>query len=186
MSKRKSKKLLEQASDAVEEIVPVVEQSLGSAYEVAKGALGEGREIAAHTLDEVTAETKRRLGRDKKKRRGKLRTTVLVAALLGIGAVVFKSLRGKKSDPAPWAASGSAPANTPAPATPAAATGAGAAMRHDVPPMPESPAVVADDLAGATPGEALSDARDETGGRPDTTPDDPAEVVDLPEQRDQK
>ncbi len=193
MSKRKSTSLLEQAHDAVEEIKPVVESSLESAYETAKDALTDGREVAAqaltdgrevaaHAIAEARSEAKKRCGRGRGSRRtGKrrLRTAVLLAAVLGVGAAVFKALRSRGEQP-PWeSGGGSAPRGVPTPApTPNGATAAVAA--DQVPPVPSSPAVVGpDDAAGAAPGEALSDARDESEPKADTTPDDPAEVVEL-------
>lgn len=175
MSKRKSKNLLEQATETVEELVPVVEQSIGSAYESAKDVISEGRDLAVTAIGEVTTESKRRLGREKKKRgKGKLKTFLLLGVLTGLGAAAFKMLKGKRSEPAPWAAGQSpAPANTPAPPTPRAAE-----STNDVPPVPASPSVTQpEDQAGAAPGEALSDANEEA--RTNTTPDNPAEVVEV-------
>ena len=166
MSKRKSKKLLEQASDAVDDIKPVVENSLESAYETAKEAISDGREAASHAFDEVSSETKRRFGRKKKeKKRKKLRVVLLLGIVAAAAAVVAKALRSDQD--APWAASSSpAPANTPAPPTP-------------VTPAAPTSGAAPDDRGGAAPGEALSDASDEGGAHTDSTPDEPAEVVDL-------
>lgn len=171
MSKRKSKKMLEQATEVVEDIIPVVEQGLESAYESAKDVFSEGRDRASDAFTEVASESKRRLGRGKKKQKGKrkLRTFLVLGLLAGVGAAVFKALQGKQEQPA----YSPAPANTPAPATPAPA-------KNEVPPVPASPSVTQpDDQAGAAPGEALSDASNEAAPHADTTPDNPAEVVEV-------
>lgn len=172
MSKRKSKKMLKQATDVVEDIVPAVEQGLESAYESAKDVFSEGRDRASDAFAEVASESKRRLGRGKKKQKGKrtLRKLLVLGLLAGVGAAIFKTLQGKQQQ----SSHSPAPANTPAPSTPKSEE------KNDVPQVPASPSVTQpDDRAGAAPGEALSDAGNGTAPRPTTTPDAPAEVVDV-------
>ena len=97
-----------------------------------------------------------------KPKRSKLKTFAVVAAVAGAAAVVAKKLQGDKASDN-WQSSytpSPPPSSRPTPATPAA------------------PQAGVDDPGGASPDEAMSDAADETPHEV-TTPDDPAEVVDV-------
>lgn len=117
-------------------------------------------------------------------KRGKAKYVVF-AGLLGLGAIVVQKLRGG-DDSANWQTSYSptaSPTPTPAPDTSlgghVAAVPSDSVLTDSV--TTDSPVGGADPLAGdsigATPGESLSDATDEP--RPVTTPDEPAEEVDV-------
>lgn len=157
-------------ADARDKAAPYVAE----ARERATAALAEAREqagpmvaagaeraadVAAQAKEAADARVAQLRGEEQKKKGGKLRKLAIFAALAGAAGFVAKKLQGGGQS-ANWQSSyvpTPAPAPAPAP-TPAAA-------------------VPADDDAGAGPDEALSDAADEP--QPVTTPDDPAEVVDL-------
>ncbi len=102
------------------------------------------------------------------KKGGKLKKLLLLGALTGLGAFVLKKLKGD-SEAAHWQKSYTptpAPSSTPS-STPSAAT----------PPAGAQDEAAQDDLGAASPDEAISDASDEP--HPDTTPDEPLEVVEI-------
>jgi hypothetical protein len=112
------------------------------------------------------------------KKGGKLKKLFIVGALAGLGALVFKRLKGGSDDS--WQSS-----YTPAPAPTARPSAAPVnAADNEASPAPGSTGPTADDLAGehddlgaASPDEALADAAEHP--HRDTTPDDPLEVVEL-------
>lgn len=112
------------------------------------------------------------------KKGGKLKKLFIVGALAGLGAFVFKKLKGGGDDS--WQSS-----YTPAPAPTARPSAAPVnAADNEASPAPGSTGPTADDLAGehddlgaASPDEALADAAEHP--HRDTTPDDPLEVVEL-------
>jgi hypothetical protein len=112
------------------------------------------------------------------KKGGKLKKLFIVGALAGLGAFVFKKLKGGSDDS--WQSS-----YTPAPAPTARPSAAPVnAADNEASPAPGSTGPTADDLAGehddlgaASPDEALADAAEHP--HRDTTPDDPLEVVEL-------
>jgi hypothetical protein len=121
---------------------------------VASGAAKAG-DLAAQAKEAADAQVAQLRGEEepKKKKGSKLRKLAIFAALAGAAGFIAKKLQGGgQSDN--WQSSY---VPTPAP-TPAAET---------------------DDAGAAGPDEALSDAADEP--HPVTTPDEPAEVVDLEE-----
>ncbi len=93
--------------------------------------------------------------------KGRLKKLLIFGGLLAAGAAVFKKVRGDSTKDN-WQ-SGYVPTPPPAAAPPA-----------DVQTAESQPA---DDAAGATPDEAVADAAEEPHSV--TTPDDPADVVDV-------
>ena len=209
MALRKKKSLLDQASDYIDQVRPQVESAVSSALDAAEDfyektarpalvdakdkagpALADAREKAAPYVAEarerataaladardqaaplvaagaeragdVAAQAKEaadarvaQLRGEEKKKGGKLRKFAIFAALAGAAGFIAKKLQGGGQS-ANWQSS-----YVP---TPAPAAGGGP--------------TAADDAGAAGPDEALSDAADEP--QPVTTPDDPAEVVDL-------
>src|SRR3954469_11333445 len=205
MALRKKKSLLDQASDFIDEVRPQVESAVATALDAAEEfyektarpalvdardkagpALADAREkaapyvaeardraaaaladardqaapLAAQVADkasDLAAQAKEaadaqvaQLRGEEKKKGSKLKRVAIFAALAGVAAFAVKKLRGPKTDN--WQSSY---VPTPAPAPAPAPTDAGA----------------------AGPDEALSDAADEP--RAATTPDAPAELVDL-------
>ena len=190
MALRKKKTLLDQASDYIDQVRPQVESAVATALDAAEEfyentarpalidakdkagpALADAKEKAAPLVaagaakaSEAAAQAKQAADakvsqlkgeEETKKKGGKLKKLALFAALAGVVGFVARKLQsGGQSDN--WQSSyvpTPAPAPTPTPARPA------------------------DDAGAAGPDEALSDAADEP--QPVTTPDEPAEVIDL-------
>jgi hypothetical protein len=207
MALRKKKSLLDQASDYIDQVRPQVESAVASALDAAEefyektarpalvdarekagpaladarekaapyvadardravAALADAREqaaplvaqgaskagdLAAQAKEAADAQVAQLRGEEKKKG-GKLKKVAIFAAIAGAIGFVAKKLQGGGQNDN-WQSSY---VPTPAPA-----------------PAPSS----RDDAGAAGPDEAISDAADEP--RPVTTPDDPAEVVDL-------
>ena len=151
-------------ADAREKAAPYVAEArdraaaaLADAREQAGPALAEARdragELAAQAKEAADAQVAHMRGEEKKKG-SKLKKVAIFAAIAGAVGFIAKKLQGGgQSDN--WQSSY---VPTPAPA-----------------PAPAPPP--ADDAGAAGPDEALSDAADEP--QPVTTPDEPAEVVDL-------
>ena len=151
----------------VNEVVPAV-----------KDAVSDAKEQAAPVVEEAksrgTAAAAALKGEAVEKKGGRKRKIFLFAALAGAGAFVFKKLRGS-DESANWQSSYTptpAPAAPPAPPSPAAPMGGS----HAADP---APAKGSGDTAGASPGESISDATEEP--HPVTTPDAPAEEVEVSE-----
>jgi hypothetical protein len=198
MARRKKQSLLDQASDYIDQVRPQVESAVASALDAAEDfyentarpALVEAKEKAAPYVAEARERTTAALSEvrdqaaplvaagagkaaevatqakeaadahveqlrgEEKKKGSKLKKLAIFAALAGaVGFVAKKLQSGGQS--ANWQSS-YVPTPAPAPSTSPTAT---------------------DDAGAAAPDEAISDAADEP--QPVTTPDDPAEVVDL-------
>ncbi|HQR26797.1 MAG TPA: hypothetical protein PLP61_07140 [Nocardioides sp.] len=174
MPENSEKSLITQAAELAETVRPTIESAMTAAKEVALPLLNDAREKAAPILadgkalaSEKAAATKAALAATALTQaapvetgpssgRRWLKRLLLVGALAAVGAVVFKRLRGD-SGADNWQSS-YVPTPAPAPR-----------------PAPEAPAT--DDASGASPDEAVSDALEEP--HPVTTPDAPAEVVEL-------
>jgi hypothetical protein len=186
MALRKNKTLLDQASDYVDNVRPHVESAMASALDAVEDfyentarpalldakdkagpALADAREkaaplvatgaakaadVAAQAKEAADARVAQLRGEEpKKKKGGKLKKLAFFAALAGaVGFVAKKLQAGGQADN--WQSS-YVPSPAPAPA------------KH------------ADDAGAAGPDEALSDAANEPHAA--STPDQPAEVVDL-------
>lgn len=159
-------------ADARDQLAPHVEE--------ARDRLSKGVAAGVAAATPVAVEARRRgslaasaLKGEPVKRTSKKKKVLVVVGLAGLGGFVFQKLRGG-GESANWQTSY---APTPAPAAP------------PVPPSPSAPmagshaAEVATDPAatadpvGATPGESLSDATE--APHPVTTPDEPAETVEV-------
>jgi hypothetical protein len=194
----KKKTLLDQAGEYVEAARPHVESALESARdfvqdtaipalndakEKAGPAIADAREKAAPiiasgaalaaekaTAAKEAADAKVHSLKPQKKKKSKLKRFLLFSAIAGGVAAVAKKLQsGSSSDN--WQSSYT-PSPPPAPATPptpAAPTSGGDPLTDPLP----------DDTGGASPDEALADSAE--APHPSTTPDNPAEVVDLDE-----
>ena len=196
MGIRRKKSLIDQAGEFAENLLPTIESAMETAREKAGPVIAEGKSLAREKAGPVIAEG-RTLAREKampalangaatvkerasekvaelraepaepepvRKPRRLLRLLMFVGLLATAGAVARK-LTASDSD---WQSSYTPPPPPPPPTTQATAAGATTAV---------------DDVAGASPDEALADATEEP--HPVTTPDQPAEVVDLkPESTD--
>jgi Family of unknown function (DUF5324) len=155
-------------------VVPAVQQAVSDARDQAGPVAEEAKRrgsLAAAALK----------GEPVKKKSGKKKFFVL-AVLAGAGAFVAKKLSGG-NESANWQTSYApkpAPAAPPAPPSPAAPM----AGSHTADAAVDSSATNAGDPTGANPGETLADATEEP--HPVTTPDAPAEDVDVSEVKDPK
>lgn len=155
-------------------VVPAVQQAVSDARDQAAPVAEEARRrgsLAAAALK----------GEPVQKKSGKKKFVVL-ALLAGAGAYVAKKLSGG-NESANWQTSYApkpAPAAPPAPPSPAAPM----AGSHAADTAVDNSATSAGDPAGASPGETLSDATEEP--HPVTTPDAPAEDIDVSDVEDPK
>jgi vacuolar-type H+-ATPase subunit H len=156
----------------VNEVVPAVQQAVNEARDQAAPVAEEAKRrgsLAAAALK----------GEPVKKKSGKKKFFVL-AALAGIGAFVAKKMQGG-NESANWQTSYApkpAPAAPPAPPTPAAPM----AGSHAADTAVDNSATAAGDPTGANPGEALADSSE--APHPVTTPDAPAEDIDVADVED--
>ncbi len=159
----------------VNEVVPAVQQAVNDAKDQAGPVADEAKRrgtLAAAALK----------GEPVKKKGSKKRKFFIFAALAGIGAFVAKKLQGG-NESANWQTSYApkpAPAAPPAPPTPSAPM----AGSHVADAAADESATAAGDPTGANPGETLADASEEP--HPVTTPDAPAEDVDVTDVEDPK
>lgn len=149
----------------VQEVVPAVQHAVDQAREQAAPVAEEARKRGLAAAAALKGEEPEAKG-------GKKRKLLVLAGLVGLAAVAVKKLTGGGAETQNWQSNYTpAPAPTPAPTpTPAAAA-----------PVNEASA---DDAGGASPGESLSDAVEEPHAA--TTPDDPAETVDVSDVEDPK
>lgn len=140
-------------ADAREQAGPAIADLRNQAAPYVADARERATEAAAAAKEAADARVAQLKGEEPKKKGGKLKKVALFAVIAGaIGFVAKKLQGGGQSDN--WQSSYvPTPAPTPTPAKPA------------------------DDAGAAGPGEAISDAAEQP--KPATTPDDPAEVVDL-------
>ncbi len=178
-------------AEAREELAPRIAEArdqLAPHVEDARGRIAKGVATATAAAAPVAAEARRRgvnataalKGEEPVKRKGRKRKFFVFATLAGLGALAVQKLRGGESSN--WQTSYSpspAPAAPPTPVTPAAPQ----AGSHSADVPVDSDSVDADqaDAVGASPGESLSDAAEEP--HPVTTPDAPAEDVEIPKPK---
>jgi vacuolar-type H+-ATPase subunit H len=157
----------------VNEVVPAVQQAVSDAKDQAGPVVEEAKRRSSLAADAIKGEPVKKKGGKKK--------WFLFAAIAGAGAFVFKKLRGGQDESANWQTSYApkpAPAAPPAPPSPSAPM----AGSHAADTAVDDAATSAGDATGANPGEALSDATE--APHPVTTPDAPAEDVDVSDTED--
>lgn len=151
--------------------------SVGASLAADKASVG--RDLAAARLASLKAQP------EPEPKGGKLKKILLLSGLLAIAGLVFKKMSGDKES-ANWQSSyvPTPPPPPPAPASPAspASTGATPAAAPASGPIGGDPLTdplpaETDDSGGGAPGEAISDSAEEP--HPSTTPDDPADVIDV-------
>ncbi len=130
---------------------------VASGATVVAAKAGEARGLADAKVAQIKGE--------EPKKKGRLKKFVLFAAIAGAVAVVAKKLQGKQQSDN-WQSSYTP---TPAPASR---------------PTPAAPQAGLEDPAGASPDEAISDAAE--APHPVTTPEEPAEVVDVDPEGESK
>ena len=151
-------------AEAREKATPVIAAGAALAAEKASTGAGVAAEKAAQGRDLAAAKVAELQGKPEKKKGGKLKKLLLVTGIAAVVGIVARKLQsGGSSDN--WQSSY---VPTPAPTPPA-------------PPSPSAPMAGADeatdDNAGSSPDEALADQAESPHAV--TTPDNPAEVVDL-------
>jgi hypothetical protein len=193
--------------DARDRAVPVLAEGKALAAEkaavaatIAADKAAEGRDLAAAKVAELRHEPE--------PQRSKIKTVLVIGGLLAVGAAVFSKLRQSQKTkdnwqssytPAPPASPSGSGVSSPLPKSGTAGdpltdpiktpldadtpTAVDAAEASDAMTDPTHRAPV-DDAAGGAPGEALSDAVEEPHDV--TTPDNPAEVIDVDEIPDNK
>lgn len=147
----------------VNDVVPFVQQAVSDAREQAAPVAEEAKRRGVLAAAALKGEPVKRKGGKKK--------FLLFAGLAGLGALAVKKFRGAES--ANWQTSYSpspSPAAPPAPPSPSAPM----AGSHTADVAVDA---AGDDAGGASPGEALADSAEEP--HPVTTPDSPAEDVDV-------
>lgn len=180
------------ASEAREKAAPILAEARATAADKASIGAALAAERASASRDLAAAKVAELRGVEPEPKGGKLKKVLLLGGLLAIGGVIFSKLRAKQDEGANWQSTYVPPA-PPKPSAPAApvtpATTSAAAVTGDplTDPLPgdevsaddvvtvDPPA--ADDTGGGAPGEAISDSAKEP--HDPTTPDDPAEIIDI-------
>jgi hypothetical protein len=137
--------------DARAKAAPVIADARAKAAPIVADVAARAGEAAAQAKESADARVATLRGEEPKKKGGKLKKFALFAAVAGAVGFVAKKLQGGNESADNWQSS-------------------------YVPRPAPSPAPVKD-AGGSGPDEALSDAADDP--QPVTTPDDPAEVVDV-------
>ncbi len=159
------------ATEAREKAGPALAEARDRASTKAAPLLASGQALAtekanaARTMaDAKVAQLK---GEPEPAKGSKLKKLVLFTAIAGGVAFVAKKLQGGKAESNNWQSS-----YVPTPPPSASSSAA---------PTPSQAAAPAEDSGGSSPDEALADAAE--APHPVTTPDEPAEVVDLEEPK---
>ncbi len=142
-------------ADARAKAGPKIKEARAKAAPVVADVAARASEVAAQAKESADARVATLRGEEPPKKGGKLKKFALFAAVAGAVGFIAKKLQGGGQSTDNWQSS-----YVPKPA-----------------PTPTPPP--AKDTGGSAPDEALSDAADEPHAA--TTPDQPAEVVDLEE-----
>lgn len=177
----------EKAGEAREKAAPLLADYRASAAEQASAVAAIAAERAASGRDAAIAKANELRGIEPEPKGGKLKKVLLLGGLLAIGGVVFRKLKGKQ-DESNWQSTYVPPAPpkpaSSAPVTPATTTVDPLAdpLNDPIEDVTADDVVTADppatdDIGGGAPGEAISDSVEEAHDA--TTPDEPAEVIDI-------
>ena len=186
-------------AEAREKAAPLLAEYRATAAERASAGAAIAAEHAASTRDAALAKANELRGIEPEPKRGRLKKVLLLGGLLAIGGAVFSKLRAKQDESAGWQSTYTPPAPSvpkppTAPSTPAAAAtpaepaAAAAPLGGDplTDPLPDDVTAddvvtadppATDDVGGGAPGEAISDSAEQAHDA--TTPDEPAEVIDI-------
>jgi len=188
----------EKATEAREKAAPLLAEARATAADKASLGAALAAERASASRDLAAAKVNELRGVEPEPRGGKLKKVLLLGGLLAIVGVVANKLRAKQDDSAHWqstyvppappasptppAPAPSVPATAAAPVTPATTSG-----DPLTDPLPDetissddvvtADAPAAEDIGGGAPGEAISDSVEEPSEA--TTPDQPAEIIDI-------
>ena len=162
----------------VNDVVPMVTAAVAAAGEKSGPARKEAKRRGAAAAAALRGEV------DPPKKGSKFKKLLVFGGLAGLGAFVFKKLRGEEES-SPWQSSYTPPSPSPSPSP--APTPVPAPVGDPLTDTSFGTTVVGtDDAAGATPDEAAADATAETEPHEVTTPDQPADEVDLSGRADPK
>ncbi|QSR28926.1 hypothetical protein CFI00_00090 [Nocardioides sp. S5] len=181
----------EKAAEAREKAAPLLAEARATASEKASVGAALAAERAAASRDVAAAKVNELRGIEPEPSGGRLKKFLLLGGLLALGGVVFSKLRAKQDAEANWQSSYVPPAPPAAPSTPQApasapvtpATTSGDPLSDPLTDDVTADDVVtaeppaAEDIGGGAPGEAISDSVEEAHEA--TTPDAPAEVIDI-------
>ena len=182
----------EKASEAREKAAPLLAEARATAADKASVAAALAAERAAEGRDLAAAKVNELRGIEPEPKGGRLKKVLLLGGLVAVLGVVANKLRAKSDDNAHWQSTyvPPAPPTPPAPAAPATAaapvtpaTTGGDPLTDPLPDAVTADDVVTaeppatDDVGGGAPGEAISDSVEEPSVA--TTPDQPAEVIDI-------
>ena len=149
--------------DARAKAAPVIADARAKAAPVVADVAARAGEAATQAKEAADARVASLRGEEPPKKGGRLKKIALFAAIAGAVGFVAKKLQGGGAKQDTWQSSY---VPKPAPAAPAAPTPAASPAASPV-----------KDAGGSAPDEAISDAADDP--HPVTTPDEPAEVVDI-------
>jgi hypothetical protein len=180
----------EKAAEARDKAAPYLAEARATAADKASIGAALAAEKASASRDLAAAKVAELRGIEPEPQGGKLKKVLLLGGLLAVGGVIFSRLRAKQDDSAHWQSSYVPPAPPARPTPPAApVTPATTAVTGDplTDPLPDedvsSDDVVtvdppaSNDIGGGAPGEAISDSVEEAHEA--TTPDEPAEIIDI-------
>ena len=180
----------EKAAEAREKAAPLLAEARATAADKASVGAALAAERASASRDLAAAKVNELRGFEPEPKGGKLKKALLLGGLLAIVGVVANKLRAKQDDSAHWQSTyvppappaPKAPAAPAAPVTPATTSGdpltdplPGETISADDVVTADAPA--AEDIGGGAPGEAISDSVEEPSEA--TTPDEPAEIIDI-------
>lgn len=185
-TKTKTAPLVAEIAGATKEVaVPKAKAAAAAGVATAAGLAAAGKELAAAKVAEAKGEPQ--------KKRSKLRTVLIFGTLAAVAGFAYNKLR-PKPEADNWQSAYTPPESSAA-TTSSTTSATGAAMTGgahlapgvgpDGPIATDDPMVkraaeegtLGDDPGGAAPDEAIADAVEEP--RDPTTPDDPAEVVEV-------
>ncbi len=183
----------EKATEAREKAAPLLAEARATAADRASVGAALAAEKAHASRDLAAAKVAELRGVEPEPRGGKLKKVLLLGGLLAVGGVIFSKLRSSKDESANWQSTYVPPAPpkpsapSAAPVTPATTTVEPITGDPLTDPLPDDevsaddvvtvdpPAT--DDVGGGAPGEAISDSAKEP--HDPTTPDAPAEIIDI-------
>ena len=187
-----TKVLASEIAEATREVaIPKAKTAAAAGAASAAGLAASGKELAAAKVAEVK-------GEPQKPKRGKLRKLLLFGSLAAAAGFVYNKMRGS-TQADNWQSSYTPPASAGTSSSTSATTSAAAGGAHLAPGVgPDEPiatddpmarlaaeqGAAGDDPGGASPDEAIADAVEEPHDV--TTPDDPADVVEVEEKAKKK
>jgi hypothetical protein len=177
------------AGEAREKAAPLLADYRATAAERASAGAAIAAERAASGRDAAIAKANELRGIEPEPKGGKLKKMLLLGGLLAIGGVIFSKLKAKQDESANWQSTYVPPAPPKPAAAAAPVTPATTTVDPDADPLndpieevtagdvvtADPPAT--DDIGGGAPGEAISDSAEEAHEA--TTPDEPAEIIDI-------